>query len=90
MSNKIEQALKNLTRMSSYDGAQRWANNQIKLGFILLGDDGKYWVTANLRDGQILQRAGSALSVGLSANQVPLSLFDQLPNTATPCASILT
>lgn len=62
MSNKIEQALKNVTRMSSYDGAQRWANNQIKPGFILLGDDGKYWVTATLRDAQILTRAGYELA----------------------------
>lgn len=58
MNNKIENALKNVSRLSSFAAAQRWANNQIKPGFILLGDDGKYWVTANLRDGQILTRAG--------------------------------
>ncbi|UCG19265.1 MAG: hypothetical protein JSU84_03390 [Thiotrichales bacterium] len=59
---KIQNALNNVSRLTSFAAAQRWANHQIKPSFILLGDDGKYWVTANLRDGQILQRAGYELA----------------------------
>ena len=62
MNDKIENALKNVTRMSNYAAAARWADKQIKPGYILLGDDGKYWVTANLRDGQILEGAGYEIS----------------------------
>ncbi len=61
MSN-IQNALNNVSRFISFELAQSRANHQIKPGFILLGDDGKYWVTANLRDGQILQRSGYELA----------------------------
>lgn len=64
MNDKIENALKNVTRMSNYAAAARWADNQIKPGCILLGDDGKYWVTANLRDAQILTKAGYEVAPG--------------------------
>jgi hypothetical protein len=64
MNDKIEKAIKNATRMSSYAAAARWNEKQIKPGYILLGDDGKYWVTANLRDGQILAKAGYEVAPG--------------------------
>ncbi len=37
MNTKIDQ-------LTTFEAAQRWANNCIKLHVVILGDNGKYWV----------------------------------------------
>lgn len=56
--NPLDNAIKNVSRFSNLSSAKRWENNQVKPGLIFLGDDGKYWVAANLRDASILHKAG--------------------------------
>jgi hypothetical protein len=47
----------NIDQFSTLDGANRWANNCIKLHIVMLGDNGKYWV-ACFADAQKLSKNG--------------------------------
>ena len=47
----------NIGQFSTLDGANRWANNCIKLHIVMLGDNGKYWV-ACFADAQKLSKMG--------------------------------
>jgi hypothetical protein len=47
----------NIDQFSTLDGANRWANNCIKLHIVMLGDNGKYWV-ACFADAQKLSKMG--------------------------------
>ncbi len=47
----------NIDQFSTLEGANRWANNCIKLHIVMLGDNGKYWVVC-FADAQKLSKMG--------------------------------
>jgi len=47
----------NIDQFSTLEGANRWANNCMKLHIVMLGDNGKYWV-ACFADAQKLSEMG--------------------------------
>jgi hypothetical protein len=55
---KLDMALSRVSKLSTIEAAIRWNNKQIKPGLIFHGDDDKFWVSANLADGSVLQKAG--------------------------------
>ena len=46
-----------IDQFSTFEGANRWANNCIKLHVVMLGDNGKFWV-ACFTDAQKLSKMG--------------------------------
>jgi hypothetical protein len=55
---KLDIALSRVSKLSTIESARRWNDKQVKPGLIFHGDDDKFWVSANLADGSVLQKAG--------------------------------
>ena len=57
MENKLERILKQVRKFNSFENARSASHRFIKPARVLMGDDGRYWVTT-IGEASILEKAG--------------------------------